>query len=164
MVVEAKGFSVLVDCMAKNEKIERNNEKLFINPILQADECLHRSFADKKEFIGVEEIFIISVTLDNINAVPNYYNAIHKAISDKKKCEKVKYYFNFSIEEYEILLSLIENNVDVFNLLREYFNEQLLEPFGNYVRNKFANIKMPTLIENIYKEASDKMRSILEKS
>lgn len=164
LVVEAKGFSVLIDCMAKNENIERNNKKLFINPILQADECLHHSFADKKEFSGVEEVFIISVTLDNINAVPNYYNSIHREIEEKKKCENVKYYFNFSIEEYEILMFLIENDVDVFSLLREYFNEKSLEPFGNYVRNNFSNIGMTSFIRKNYKEASDKMKSILNKS
>ena len=164
LVVEAKGFSVLVDCMAKNERIERNNEKLFINPILQADECLHYSFADKKEFNGVEEIFIISVTLDNVNAVPNYYNAIHKEIIDKKKCGNVKYYFNFSIEEYEILISLIEKDINVFQLLREYFNDQSLEPFSNYVRNKFTDIMMTNLIQKIYKEATEKMKSILGKA
>lgn len=161
LVVEAKGFSVLVDCMARNEKIEKNNDKLFIKPVLQADECLNYTFSGKQEFDGVEDIFIVSVTLDNINAVPNYYEAIHKEISDKKKCEQVHYYFNFSIEEYEMLLSLIEKGTDIFPILREYFTESILEPFSNYVRNIVPDIGMSTFMQRTFAEATEKMKAIL---
>ena len=102
LVIEAKGFSVLVDCMSKNEKIENNNEKLFIKPVLQADERLNEIFETKEEFKGIENAFIISITLDNINAVPNYYNKIHEEIEEKKKCELVHYYFNFNIDGVRI--------------------------------------------------------------
>lgn len=40
LVVEAKGFSVLLNCMTKNESVEANNDKLFVKPILQADKSL----------------------------------------------------------------------------------------------------------------------------
>lgn len=161
LVVEAKGFSVLVNCMAKNERIENNNKKLFITPVLQADECLNKSFDKKEEFKGVEEAFIISVTLDNINAVPNYYNTIHKEIGEKKKCELVNFYFNFSIEEYEMLLYLIEQGIDIFPVLREYFTKGILAPFSNYVRERVPDINMTEFMERNYKAASDKMKSIL---
>ena len=161
LVVEAKGFSVLVDCMAKNEKIEKNNDKLFVKPILQADECLCYILDSKEEFEGIQEIFVVSVTLDNINAVPNYYEAIHKEIADKKKCEQVHYYFNFSIEEYEMLLFLIEKQIDIFSILREYFTGALLEPFSNYIRDKVPSIGMTTFMEGIYSEATNTMKNIL---
>lgn len=161
LVVEAKGFSVLVDCMAKNEKIEKNNEKLFVTPVLQADERLNEFYEGKVEFAGVKEAFVISVTLDNINAVPNYYNAIHKEISDKKKCPLVQYYFNFSIEEYEMLLYLIEQNLDIFKILRDYFASRLLSPFSNYVKEKVEGIKRTKFMEKNYKDAKYKMESML---
>lgn len=161
LVVEAKGFSVLVDCMAKNERIEDNNRKLFVKPVLQADKCLNKSFNTKEEFNGVKEAFVISVTLDNINAVPNYYDAIHKEIDEKKKCGLVHYYFNFSIEEYEMLLFLIECGTDIFLILREYFTERELSPFSNYVRKRVSNIEMTKFMERNYKAATDKMKSIL---
>lgn len=161
LVVEAKGFSVLVDCMAKNEKIENNNKKLFVTPILQADDCLDKSFDSKKEFKGVEEAFIVSVTLDNINAVPNYYNDIHKEIDEKKKCKSVNYYFNFSIEEYEMLLYLIEQDIDIFSMLREYFSQGVLSPFSNYIRERVPSINMTRFMEINYKAASDDMKRIL---
>ncbi len=161
LVVEAKGFSVLVDCMAKNEKIEDNNKKLFVKPVLQADERLNETFDKKEEFSGIEEAFIVSVTLDNVNAVPNYYNDIHKEISEKKKCELVHYYFNFSIEEYEMLLYLIEQRIDIFSVLREYFSKAMLSPFSNYVREKAADINMTKFMNKNYKAATDKMKSVL---
>ncbi len=161
LVVEAKGFSVLVDCMAKNEKIENNNKKLFVKPVLQADACLNEIIDKKEEFDGIEEAFIISVTLDNINAVPNYYNAIQKEISESKKCELVCYYYNFSIEEYEMLLYLIENGTDIFFVLREYFSEGMLAPFSNYIREKDSTIDMTEFMNKNYKEVADKMKSML---
>ena len=70
-------ISVLLNCMTKNESVEANNRKLFVKPVLQADKSLAAVIDDKPEFVGVETAYIISVTMDNINAVPNYYNAIH---------------------------------------------------------------------------------------
>ena len=160
-VIEAKGFSVLVDCMSKNEKIENNNEKLFIKPVLQADERLNEIFETKEEFKGIENAFIISITLDNINAVPNYYNKIHEEIEEKKKCELVHYYFNFNIEEYEMLLFLIENGVDIFQVMQEYFLERNLSPFSNYVMERFPNVNMTKFMEKNYKAATDKMKKML---
>ena len=161
LVIEAKGFSVLVDCMAKNKNIEKKNQKLFVDPVLQADKCLYYSFDSKEEFEGVENIYIVSVTLDNINAVPNYYKNIHQMIADLKRCERVRYYFNFNIEEYEQMLFLIENGVDIFPVLKEYFENNVLEPFTTYLQNKYPNIGMTKLMERIYQEATDKMKSIV---
>ncbi len=161
LVVEAKGFSVLVDCMAKNERIETNNRKLFVKPILQADKCLNGIFDKKEQFSGIKEAFIVSVTLDNINAVPNYYNAIHEEIDENKKCGLVRYYFNFSIEEYEMLLYLIECGEDIFSILREYFSRDILSPFSNYVRERVPEIGMTKFMGKNYKAATDKMKSIL---
>lgn len=162
LIVEAKGFSVLVDCMAKNERIEDNNKKLFIDPVLQADNFFDE-FGDKnEEFKGVKNAFVISVTLDNINAVPNYYNAIHKEISNNKKSELIKYFFNFSIEEYEMLLYLIEKGEDIFLVLHNYFTTESLSPFSNYLEEAFGNINMTDFMEQYYKMAIDKMKSILQ--
>ena len=99
--------------------------------------------------------------MDNINAVPNYYEGIHKEINKKKKCEQVHYYFNFSIEEYEMLLYLIENEIDIFPILRGYFTGNVLEPFSNYLRSKVPDIDMTTFMKRTYTEATEKMKTIL---
>lgn len=160
LVVESKGFSVFIDCMAKNEKVEENNKKLFIKPVLQADKCLNEIIDKKEEFNSIEEVFIISVTLDNINAVPDYYNTIHKIIDENKQCELVHYYFNFSIEEYEILLFLIESGKDCFQILRNYFSENVLSPFITYVNKIIPKIGKTKFMEKNYNDAIAKMKSI----
>ncbi len=80
LVIEVKGFSVLLECMTKNKNIQKNLKKIFINPIIQADTCLAQVINEKQEFKGIDEAYIISVTMDNINAVPEYYDRIHKDI------------------------------------------------------------------------------------
>ncbi len=161
LVVEAKGFSVLLNCMTKNESVETNNRKLFVKPVLQADKSLSAVIDDKPEFVGVETAYIISVTMDNINAVPNYYNAIHREILDEKCTDKVKYFFNFSIEEYEMLMVLLERQVDIFALLKEYYENDKLKPFSTFLHDRFSDIGMTAFMERCFKEASDTMKEIL---
>ena len=161
LVVEAKGFSVLLDCMTKNENVEKNNNRMFAKPIIQADACLATVIGDKPEFNGVEDVYIISVTMDNINAVPDYYNEIHKSVEEKKKCSKIKYYFNFNIEEYEMLMCLVEQQKDVFFLLREYYENEKLKPFSNHLLAKYPKTGMTMFMETLYQEASEKMKDML---
>lgn len=161
LVVEAKGFSVLLNCMTKNESVEANNRKLFVKPVLQADKSLSAVIDDKPEFVGVETAYIISVTIDNINAVPNYYNEIYKEILDEKCTDKVKYFFNFSIEEYEMLMVLLERQVDIFALLREYYENDKLKPFSTFLHDGFSDIGMTHFMEKCFIEASDTMKEIL---
>ena len=160
LVTEAKGFSVLMDCMTKNERIEKNNDKLFVCPVLQADLCLTAVVDEKAEFAGVESAYIISVTMDNINAVPSYYNEIHTSIEKRKQCHKTKYFFNFSIEEYEMLMYLVEQNYEIFGLLRDYYENTKLKPFQNFLLEKVPNISMSSFMEKYYKEASDRMKEM----
>lgn len=160
LVVEAKGFSVLLDCMTKNESVQSNNKKLFIAPVLQADSCLAKVIGDKTEFSGVESAYIVAVTMDNINAVPNYYNAIHKEIIENKQATETKYFFNFSIEEYEMLMYLLEHNYDIFKLLKEYYEETKLKPFVSYLLERYPNIGMTSFMEKYYQEASDSMKQL----
>ena len=163
LIVEAKGFSVLLDCMTKNERVDKNNKKLFVDPVLQADACLAIVENSKSEFSGVENAYIIAVTMDNINAVPDYYNQIHAEVKQKKICNKTKFFFNFSIEEYEMLMYLLEQNEDIFSLLEKYYESDRLKPFSNYLHEIFPDISMTTFMEQIYHEASDKMKELLFK-
>lgn len=161
LAIEAKGFSVLVDCMSKNENIERNNDKLFVNPVLQADRFLCDAINNCPELDGIDSVYIISVTLDNINAVPKYYNDIHADINSRKSCEQIECFFNLSIEEYEMLLYVIEQGNDVFPLLKQYFDNTALVPFGNYLRESFPELKMTSFMQRNYVAATNEMKSLL---
>lgn len=104
LVIEAKGFPVLADCMIKNERIDDNNKKLFITPVLQADSFLYKTHNQYDGFKEVTDAYIISVTMESINAVPEYYESIYQTIESKKKSGISKYYFNFNIEEYDVMI------------------------------------------------------------
>lgn len=160
LVVEAKGFSVLLDCMTKNERIEDNNDKLFVDPVLQADMCLDEVMEEKKDFAGVENAYIVSVTMDNINAVPNYYNAIHSAIKKRKKSQKTKCFFNFNIEEYEMLMYLLEQKCNIFALLNDYYENTQLKPFSTYLQEKYPEVGRTTFMEKLFKEKIKGIREL----
>ena len=102
-----------------------------------------------------------SVTMDNVNAVPNYYNSIHKEIEQNKQSGLVKYYFNLNIEEYEMLMYLIENKKDVFELLRNYFGNPMLKPFSNYLKECYPEVVMTRFMSDCYSEASGAMKKLL---
>lgn len=165
LIIEAKARFILADCMAKNEKVEENKEKLFINPILQADKCLSGIIeTDMERFKKIKEAFIISVSLDNINAVPNYYNQIHEKIEQEKKCNLTKYYFNFNIEEYEMLLSIMEHGGDMFGVLKKYFCEEKLSTFIGYVMDDvdYAKMAKPTaFMQKNYDEVIERINGFL---
>lgn len=161
LVVEAKGFSVLQNCMIKNMNIEDNNNKLFINPVLQADRCLNETITIKDELKDIDTAFIISVTMDSINAVPKYYEDIFNRIESQKICDKTKYYFNFSIEEYEILMYLLENGIDIFSVLESYYHKKTLSPFITYVEDRFAKLDLPSFTNEQYRVFSESMKQFL---
>ena len=161
LAVEAKGFPILLDCMTRNEKVDKNNSKLFIKPVLQADKCMYETVDIMPALSGVDEVFVVSVTMDSINAVPGYYNCIHNKIAQNKKCDKVRCFFNFSVEEYEMLLCLVESGEDIFPFLKEYFENNLLLPFGNYILDRYPGTGRTKFMEGIFKQATNEMKVFL---
>ena len=161
LAVEAKGFMDLIDVMSKNENIGKNNRRLFINPILQADAFASTAINEGFAFKEITEIYVLSVTMENINANPVYYTEIIDTIEKEKKCNQVKFYFNFNIEEYELLMYLVETGEDIFAILKDYFQEKQLTPFGNYARLHFPDIKMTSFMKKYYDNACKEMVSFI---
>ena len=161
LVVEAKGFSVLQNVLIKNESVEENYKKLFVTPVLQADKALSEIEKIDSRFYEVEEAFIISVTMDSIGAVPGYLSRAHKLIDEKKRSKKTKYYFNFSIEEYEILMFLLEQEMDIFEVLKQYFCTCELPMFSDFISGMDIEIKMPTFTKELYEQYVEKLSKYL---
>lgn len=161
LAVEAKGFSVLSKVMACNKDVEKNNQKLFICPILEADSFAQKAIQPGEKFSEIEEIYVVAVSMDSINANPYYYEGIIKEIEKKKGCARVKYYFNFNVEEYEMLMSVVEKGIDIFSLLKEYFEESTLPPFSNYLRGKGLKPEMTSFMNGWYKQATEEMAVFL---
>lgn len=141
IIVECKGFSVLADTISKGEKIEANYEKLFVKPILQADKRFNEIVENDGLFTDITQTYIISVTMDNVNAVPAYYKEIYKVIDSKKESPLTKYVYNLNVEEYEQLMYYAENNFDIISILKDYFESQTLLPFTMYLSKRFTESK-----------------------
>ncbi|SKC09537.1 hypothetical protein SAMN06296386_1242 [Lachnospiraceae bacterium] len=158
LAIEAKGFSVLFDCL-QNKSVDRNLEKLYIKPILQADIAFANN-KERDEFIDVNELYIVSVTMDSINAVPGYIEKCSKVIYEKHISLELKGFYNISIEEYEMLMFLIENGADIFSIMGEYLGEATLMPFSNYLKKYSSEkIEMTSFMKQKYNEFAEKMKS-----
>lgn len=157
LAIEAKGFSVLFDCIV-NQNVNSNLDKLFIKPVLQAD----RAFDDNKsieDFNSVTDLYVLSVTMDSINAVPDYYEHCKNDIEKRKRSTCLKKFYNINIEELEMLLFMVEKQYDIFELLDQYFAEKYMMPLSNYIKSKCPEvIKMTSFLSGVYEEASIKMK------
>jgi len=163
LIVETKGYSILQSSLAQNVNIEKNNEKLFIKPILQADERFDEIDQLGGYFDGVSTAYILSVTMDSVNAVPAYLDTIYGDIFAKKRSKKTKFFYNFNIEEYEMLMFLTENGIDIFEVLANYFECEHILPFSTYLhRSTEGKIKMTVFMDSIYKEACNTMKLMYE--
>jgi hypothetical protein len=133
-------------------------EKLFVKPILQADKAYNNNVS-REVFEDVEELYVVSVTMDSINAVPEYYEKCKSIIEEKRKSSEMKAYYNLNIEELEMLLFMIEKEYDIFEMLDSYFGEKYLMPFSNYI-NKFCpqKVEMTSYMKEIYEEAAAEMK------
>ncbi|WP_313133246.1 hypothetical protein [Anaerocolumna sp.] len=164
LAVEAKGFSILIDSLVKNTRVEDNNKRLFINPILQVDACFYDIESKMDIFTGVDTVFIVSVTMDSVSAVPHYLEDTFNKILKEKKSTKTKYFYNLNIEEYEMLMFLVEKQIDIFQFLKEYFENQRIMPFATYLHKKMKGqkISMTKFMNSIYQEACNNIKNIYE--
>lgn len=106
LLAKCVGLSVLFDCIV-NQNVNSNLDKLFIKPVLQAD----RAFDDNKsieDFNSVTDLYVLSVTMDSINAVPDYYEHCKNDIEKRKRSTCLKKFYNINIEELEMYLILLE--------------------------------------------------------
>lgn len=164
--IEAKSFSPFFASTqySDDSAITKSIEKLFINPVLESDKAFDKILTsnEKERFKDVSEVIIISVTVDAIQAVPDYYNkAIHK-IEQEKLNKKSKYFINLSIRDFEYLLSMAENGIDIFKLIREYLDTKKLLPFYNFANKKTSHKPVRTeYMEKIYKQFAENVKRII---
>ena len=104
-------------------------------------------------------IRVLSVTMDSINAVPDYYEHCKNDIEKRKRSTCLKKFYNINIEELEMLLFMVEKQYDIFELLDQYFAEKYMMPLSNYIKSKCPEvIKMTSFLSGVYEEASIKMK------
>ena len=60
-----------------------------------------------------------------------------------------------------MLMYLVEQQQDIFDLLKKYYENEKLKPFSNYLRQKYPEAKMTSFMESLYQEASERMKDML---
>ena len=58
-------------------------------------------------------------------------------------------------------MSVVEKGIDIFSLLKEYFEESTLPPFSNYLRGKGLKPEMTSFMNGWYKQATEEMAVFL---
>lgn len=56
---------------------------------------------------------------------------------------------------------LLEQQEDIFGLLKEYYDTERLKPFSNFIYEKYKDINMTTFMCKLYQEASEDMKKLL---
>ncbi|MGG0789865.1 hypothetical protein ABE132_14405 [Peribacillus simplex] len=164
IIIEAKGARPTVNSSIKGEKkaIKKDLQKLFIEPILQADRTyqniLDSSFSYK--FAGVQNLYIISVNLNGFPAVPSFYEEVDEILKESLST-KVKGYFNFSITDIEALCYLISRKAKkppIFRYLENKFKSSEIQSFTWFLelssipvkRSHWINEQLYNSFKNIY--------------
>lgn len=162
VIIECKGFSTYINTLISGSNTDENNNRIFIKPILQADARFDEIVNNDNKFSSIKRTFIISVTMDNINAVPQYYNEIYREVEINRKSLLTKYIYNFNIEEYELLMYLLETQDNVIQLLETYYDCQVIEPFKSYVLREYPSEHMQSsYVDSLYKEVTEKVKERL---
>ena len=158
-IIEAKSFMPLFDSVnyCDDDSINMSISKLFIKPILQADKATIAIFNSNKKdiFKSISEVIILSITVDSIQAVPNYINRAINEINSNKTLPNLKYFYNLSIHEYECLLSMVENNKDIYKIIESYLNQKTIQPFLSFATEFYNhNIVRTSYMEDFFLEST----------
>lgn len=164
LIVEAKSKRPVFTTYYENndEKLLKEIEKLAVKPINQAIDAYKaiKSSDRSIKFDGIDEIYIISVTLLSVPKISEIQNYIDELIKDDLGNE-LKGYFNLNIEEYEYLCSLTKEDINLFDLIEEYSNKEKNSPLINFLNNKgYNNNNLDWLSNNFLKFAKEGQQTL----
>ncbi|WP_461672521.1 hypothetical protein [Priestia megaterium] len=158
IIIEAKSARPTINATIQGDKqsIERDLNKLYVKPILQADkafkEILSSDFSCK--FEGVENIYIIAVNINNFPSVPSFYEKVDKSLEGKLH-PNVKGYFNFSITDVEAMCYLISRKgkkPPIFKILNNKFKSPEVQSFSWFLEHSHMPIKRsPWVREQLFR-------------
>ncbi len=143
-------------------KLMEGIKKVYISPINQAIDA-HEAILESRErtiFDGVEEIYVLSVTLLNVPRVSEIQKYVDDLISNKLG-EKLKGHINLSIEEFEYLCGVTKKGVELFDFLEEFCDRKNLSPLVNFLESKGINDNALQWIDDNYMKFAEEARGIL---
>ncbi|WP_458630967.1 hypothetical protein [Paenibacillus sp. CMAA1364] len=131
-------------------------------------------------FTGIKQIYVICVSMEKIQPINDLLCYADKFLIEGKsapiedngsisntdwkiKTPEICAYFNFNIEDYEALCNLIDQKIDVFSLLSEFFSirkghKYEVVPLSNFLIHKehkydcseFVQNELEKVLEDIY--------------
>lgn len=165
IIVEAKSTRPVRSTFISEdeEKIGEAIIKLYSKPALQANnayECIMKS-DHRNKFDNINRIYIITVSLESVPFIREVKQKSDEQLNGKLN-NKVKGYCNFNIEEFELLCTLINNDVNVIDILHSYCVSDDSNSLINFVDQNYLNFKMDFITNNFEKFALE-MKSLLFK-
>lgn len=128
------------------ESIIQAINKLYINPIKQANKAYEQIMKSnhKKKFENINDIYIITVSLENVPFTKEVKQIVNYNIEGTIN-NKVKGYCNLNIEEYELLCSILNNDINGINIISEYCKSCDAVSLKHFVPERNLNFKIEFL-------------------
>ena len=164
IIIEAKSKRPIFSTYYSNDdkKLMKEIRKVTIKPVNQAIgayEAIMKS-KEREKLSGVSEIYIISVSLLGAPRISEVQTFVDKEVKNNLG-EKLKGYCNLNIEEFEYFCGLFRNDVDVFELLKDYTSKQNYSPFINYINDKGYNDSNSDFLSDNYIKFTKEALNIL---
>ncbi|MDF2501118.1 MAG: hypothetical protein K0Q77_1832 [Anaerosporomusa subterranea] len=159
---EAKGKYMRTPSVFKPETgpVLAEIERLIIEPLYQLHDRLIELIENPRphlDFKKIGYIYLFSVSVSGISTNPPIQRAIAQRLTEKFSLPAIKGYYWLSIEEFEMLCSLIEHppkGRSVFNVLDQITDSG--HSFHNYMAFTYK-VKRPRLLEEKHEEMFGKI-------
>ncbi|OMC88075.1 hypothetical protein, partial [Paenibacillus odorifer] len=164
LAVEAKAQRVMMNSLfGLKEAIDKDIKRMVIDPLCQIHDCLMElKEIDHRILEGIDEIYLMSVTLGEFPTLLPFERNIHETLKLYFKIP-IKAYYHVDIEEFEMIAELISRRRPIFRHLDN--KTQLMPdlPFNNYLlrshlkprRLDFINNKFDMHVDQIIKTIFD---------
>ncbi|MCA4157719.1 hypothetical protein [Priestia megaterium] len=163
IIIEAKSARPTINATVQGDKesIEKDLNKLYVKPILQADKAFKEILGSDHsyKFEGVENIYIIAVNINNFPSIPSFYEKVDKSLEGKLH-PNVKGYFNFSIADVEAMCYLISRKgkkPPIFKILNNKFNSPEVQSFSWFLEHSHIPIKRSPWVRDQLLKSNEKI-------
>lgn len=165
LAVEAKNYRLSMNSIVSNDKesIEADIEKMINKPFKQLHNRI-KELQDRKHKImdGIEEIYLVVVTLGTVPTIPNFEKKIQDDFHGISELP-IRCIIHMDIEEYEFFMSVIgkTNSPSLFKVMDN--KKRLLDfwPMKNFLLYNSYSRKRLYYIKKHLQEYFDKMGVIL---
>ena len=173
LAIEAKAESLHSSILKGYNRKQMFTEvdSLLTRPIKQVDRRLLEILSDdvdwlgneaaKAFFTGVDEVYIICVSREHLIPIGELLLYADARIHEDNDCGEaiktaiVKGYYNLSVNDYEALLQLIIEGIDISKILSDWnkairFEKLQINPFSTFINSNGYDYKCPDPLETMF--------------